>query len=134
MGAFPLLLLVVIAYNIVVFFGGGVGDSVFAEVVYALPMLSGDPWQISLGGIFLATGLVLLLLELVKSAQIGGASQVNHALSLLVFMICLVEFIVVEGFSNDVFAAIMVMTFTDVVAGYTVAIRAARRDYGIGGG
>ncbi len=133
LGAFPLLFLIVIAYNIVVF-AGGAGPEVFQEVVFNLPMASGDPWEMTLGGLFVIVGLFLLFIELIKATDTHGSSQLNHAFSLGVFIICLIEFIIVKGFGNDTFFMILLMTLMDVVAGYTVTIRAARRDFGVGEG
>ncbi len=133
LGAFPLLLLIVIAFNIVVFLGGA-GPEVFREIVFTLPMASGDPWEMTLGGLFVIVGMFLLFIELVKSTETGGSSQLNHAFSLGVFIICLIEFIIIKGFGNDTFFMILLMTLMDVVAGYTVSIRAARRDFGVQGG
>ncbi len=132
MAAFPLLLLVVIAYNAMVFLGGATDPGDFQEVVFTVPMISGEPWEMTLGGLFGIAGLSFLILEVAKSTDTGSTSQVNQALSLIVFMICLVEFVLLKGFGNDAFFALLLMSFIDVVAGYTIAIRAARRDYGIG--
>ncbi len=52
---------------------------------------------------------------------------------MLVFVVCLVEFIVVKQAATSVFFLIMVATLIDVIAGYTIGIRVARRDLNIGG-
>ena len=55
-------------------------------------------------------------------------------LSTFVFIACLVEFIVVRQASTSTFFIIMVIAFIDVVAGYSVSIRSARRDLSVGYG
>jgi hypothetical protein len=54
----------------------------------------------------------------------------NHALSMLVFIICLIEFLLVPAFSTSVFFIIMAMALLDVLAGVVVTIISARRDVG----
>jgi hypothetical protein len=52
---------------------------------------------------------------------------------MLVFIACLIEFLLVDKAFTSVFFMIMVATLIDVVAGYTIGIRVARRDIGFGG-
>jgi len=51
---------------------------------------------------------------------------------MLVFVITLIEFIVVKGFSTSVFFFILIMTAFDVVAGYTISVVSAEHDLGVG--
>ncbi len=139
LGMFPLMALVVIAFNGVVFFGGtlfGAGDaeSAFLEPIQTIGMISGDQWTITLGDVFVTASLILLFIEIVKATHTGTAAIINHALSMLVFIVCLVEFIMLDGFGNTTFFLIMSMALLDVIAGFTVTISTARRDLGVGGG
>jgi hypothetical protein len=52
---------------------------------------------------------------------------------MLVFVACLVEFILVDRAFTSVFFFITIATLIDVIAGYTIGIRVARRDLAIGG-
>ena len=47
------------------------------------------------------------------------------------FIICLVEFLMFEGFATSVFFLIMLMTLMDVMAGFMVTIASARRDFNV---
>jgi hypothetical protein len=138
-GIFPLLALVIIAYNAVVFFGAslfGIEDSLtaFDAVVGSVHIMSGDVWQVTMGDSFVLGALALLFLEIVKSTNTGTSAIVNHGISMIVFVVCLVEFIMFAGFGNTTFFLIMSMTLLDVIAGFTVTISTARRDLGVGGG
>jgi len=73
----------------------------------------------------------------VKSARIKATRTtsneiINHALSMLTFVIALIEFITLKGFATSPFFFIMVMTLFDVIAGYTISIVAAEHDLGLG--
>lgn len=121
--AFPFLALVVIAYNI--FFVLGATD--IGAVVGNVRLPSGAVWTISAGDLLVISGLALLFVEIV-SASSRAVSVVNHGLSLLVFVLCVVEFLLVPGAGTPEFLFITLMTLIDVVAGYTVSIGTARRD------
>ena len=144
---FPLLLLVVIAYNIVALVGAPLfgtnlqldtGEMVFStqalmeEKLFSLPMLSKSEWVLTYGDIFVVVALILLFIELIRSTSIGNSAITNHALSLGVLVICIVEFVVVKGFATSTFFFFSVMALIDVVAGFIISIRAARRDFGVG--
>ncbi|MEO0673171.1 MAG: hypothetical protein AAFZ05_14220, partial [Pseudomonadota bacterium] len=60
-------------------------------------------------------------------------AMVDHGLSMLVFIICLIEFLMVIEAQTSVFFFITVASIIDVIAGYTIGIRVARRDIGFGG-
>jgi hypothetical protein len=55
-------------------------------------MASGAEWIIAFGDVLVLLALILLFIELLKSTSTGTAAIFNHALSMLVFIICLVEF------------------------------------------
>ena len=65
---------------------------------------------------------------MLKSTSTGASAIFNHALSMLVFIVCLVEFLLHPAFATTVFFLIMVMSLLDVLAGVIVTIVSARRD------
>ena len=68
-----------------------------------------------------------------KATYTSGTSLLDHGLSMLVFVVCLIEFLMVRQAQTSVFFFITVATLIDVIAGYTIGIRVARRDIGFGG-
>ena len=125
---FPFLLFSVIAYNAIVFTSG----TSFETIVLQVPMISGAVWSITIGDVLIAATLVLLFIEILKATRTGGNSLIDHALSTIVFIICLIEFLVVPEAATSLFFFITVITLIDVVAGFSVTIRAARRDFAVG--
>jgi hypothetical protein len=121
--AFPFLALVVIAYNVFFVLGATAIGAVLGHV--RLP--SGVEWQVTAGDVHIIAGLALLFVE-VLSAGARVVSVVNHGLSLLVFLVCVIEFLLVRGCGTPEFLFITLMTLIDVVAGYTISIGTARRD------
>ena len=51
---------------------------------------------------------------------------------MLVFIICLVEFLLLANFQTSVFFILTVMCLLDVLAGVVVTIVSARRDFSVG--
>lgn len=137
----PLLVVVVVIYNLLVLAGPGMtvaateNMTVFLErPLLNIPMISKDTWILSTGDLVLMLALVLLFVELVKSTRSDRASMIDHGLSMLLFVVCLVEFIVLRGFATSVFFLITLMTALDVVAGFTISIVSARRDLDVSSG
>jgi hypothetical protein len=123
----PLLAFVVIAY---VAFAAGGAD--FTLTRFTVPMPSGAVWNISLGDMMLAFSLFVLFFEVLKSTRTGGNSVVDHALSMMVFVACLILFLIWPPAGTSLFFLIMLTTLVDVIAGFSVTIRSARRDYSVG--
>ena len=132
---FPMILIAVVAYNLVVFGGGAAGQHDMTKVLdqgFQIGMFSGDIWNVSLGDIFLIGALALLFVEIIKSAGTTHREIINHGLSMVTFVVALVEFIMLRGFGTSVFFLITIMCLFDVVAGYTISLVAAKPDLAIG--
>ncbi|MNK75444.1 hypothetical protein D3C87_949850 [compost metagenome] len=133
--AIPLLVVPVVIYNLVILLGGSAPDavlgpaSVLSEVLFRVPMTSGAVWSISVGDLILFLSLILLFVELLKSTSSQRIAIVNHALSMVLFVVCLVEFLLLPGFAGSVFFLILTMVLLDVLAGFIVTIIASRRDF-----
>jgi hypothetical protein len=127
LSAIPLLAFVVIAY---VAFAWAGADFTLPRFTPTLP--SGGAWQITLGDMLLTFALIVLFFEVVKSTGTGGNSVVDHALSTIVFVACLILFLVWQPAATSLFFLITVISLIDVIAGFSVTIRSARRDYSVG--
>ncbi|MBL0968983.1 MAG: hypothetical protein IBJ02_07715 [Brevundimonas sp.] len=141
--ALPLLVIPVVLYNLVVLtsvLGGGDGsaaaagaDAVLRDPMFSIPMASGASWNVGAGDLILFLSLILLFFELLKSTSSQKVAIVNHALSMILFVICLVEFLLIKGFATSTFFLIVTMVMLDVLAGFIVTIISARKDLDFGG-
>mgnify|MGYP003646340052 FL=1 len=133
-----MLLIPVILYNIVVLFGapGDMGmaqaDAILRDPMFSIPMASGAQWNIGSGDLILFLGLILLFFELIKSTSSQKVAIVNHALSMVLFIVVLVEFLLIRGFATSTFFLIVVMILLDVLAGFIVTIISSRKDFDLG--
>jgi hypothetical protein len=131
----PWLLVAIILYNLIAFTGGTPPPgTVFDSELFSVGLISGGVWRLTVGDLMTIITLVLLFVELIKATRTGGTSIVDHALSTILFVLCLVEFLVVREAATSVFFFILVVTLIDVIAGFSITIRAARRDFGFAGG
>jgi hypothetical protein len=128
--AIPLLVFAFILYNIVVL-GMGV-EGLNKPILDRLRLLSGGEWTFTVGDFILLITLFLLFIEIVKATFTTTSTLVDHALSMIVFVAILVEFMMVQQAATSVFFLIMMASLIDVIAGYTIGIRVARRDLNIG--
>ncbi|HCX68482.1 hypothetical protein [Parvibaculum sp.] len=128
LGTLPLMAIVIIIYNVVVYLTGLSMESQITSIT----LISGAVWTLSVGDLIVYVGLLLLFLELVNATKTGASTIVNHALSMLVLLIALVQFIVLPQFGTSTFFALVLFALFDVIAGFTVTITAARRDFTVG--
>lgn len=142
-GIFPLILFPVLIYNLIAFSGPALKVREHMQsTAIRVPMASQEQiaavaggtdfqrvqWLLTWGDVLILLGLVLLFVELLKSTSTGTSAIFNHALSMLVFIICLVEFLLQPAFATSTFFLIMIMSLLDVLAGVIVTIVSARRD------
>jgi hypothetical protein len=134
--AIPLILFVFILYNAVVLLSGVPAEDTaqfLRKELIPIPMLNGFTWSFSWGDLIVLLLFLALFVELLKATYTSGTSLLDHGLSMLVFVVCLIEFLMVRQAQTSVFFFITVATLIDVIAGYTIGIRVARRDIGFGG-
>jgi len=143
--AIPYTFLSFLLYNVVIVFSGqSAGDAtgdraagaraLLSTELFSIPMISGAQWALTWGDLILVVMLIVLFIEILKATYTSTSSLVDHGLSMLVFIAALVEFIVVPQAGTSVFFLILVGLLIDVVAGFTIGIRVAKRDIGFGGG
>lgn len=123
MVGFPLLLIPLAVYNIVVFLMPGVS---FTETpLFRIPMVSGVEWPVTLSDVLIGLGVVLLLLEVIKGARPGAKYLTDHLLSLIVFGAAAAEFVLWPKFANSTYFLLTLLAMVDFLSG--VALRTRRR-------
>ena len=125
----PFTLFLFLAYNVMVFTGGMPAQ--LDTVLMSITMPSEAVWEVNIGDMLIIVGTIVLFVELFKATRTSHSSIVDHVLSMMVFVAFLIEFIVVKSAGNSVFFILLMLSLVDVVAGFTVSIAAARRDFGI---
>lgn len=128
----PLMIVPFILFNLGLVGLFGADPDPWRAEMFALDMMSGGRWAMTLGDLIVVIGLVCLFFEIIKSTRTSTASVVDHLLSTFVFVAFLVEFLLVRGAAHSVFFVLMVIALVDVLAGFSVSLRGARRDMSFG--
>jgi hypothetical protein len=124
----PALAVVILAYNLLDY-SGSMMDTESLYLDQVLP--STAEFYLKIGDMFVLAGLVALFFEIIKAARLGAGTIVDHMLSTATFVVALVEFLLVPFCGTSTFFFLMVMSLIDVVAGFSVSILSARRDYSV---
>jgi len=129
--AIPILILPVAAYNLLVLTLGGGFWSVLAASRLTAPLFTlhtsaGGAWPVSTGDLLLCVAVFALFLDLVRASASRGWAIVNHALSMALFVVCLVEMLLLPALASSAFFLITLMVLLDVLAGFIVNFAGAR--------
>jgi hypothetical protein len=127
---FPLLLIPFAIYNIIAFLMPGVA---WSSVVSAVHMMSGVDWTMTTGDVLVALAILLLCGEVMKSSRVSRRTIIDHALSLILFLGMMIEFILVKQAATATFFLLLVVGFIDVLGGFAVTLRSAQRDLTVEG-
>ena len=128
---FPLLLVPFALYNIVAFLMPGVS---WTETLTSVSMMSGGTWTMSLGDMLIVLAIILLFAEMMKSTRIGVRSVVDHGLSLLLFLVMIVEFLLVPQAATSTYFLLLIIALVEVLGGFAVTLRTSQRDLTVEGG
>ena len=121
---FPLLLIPLAICNILIFLMPGVS---FAAALFTVPLPSGIAWTVTLSDALLGLGILLLLLEVIKSARPGGKYFTDHFLALLVFGGAAAEFVMLPQFGTSMFFLLTLLMLVDVFSGIGLRARRVKR-------
>jgi hypothetical protein len=68
----------------------------------------------------------LLFVEMLKVVRIGSRGVVDHGLALLLFFAMLAEFVLVSQVASATFFLLLVLSFFEVLGGFTLTMRSTR--------
>jgi hypothetical protein len=122
MVGFPLLLIPLAIYNIIVFL---MPDVSFTDPLVKLTLMSGAEWTVTLSDVLLALAILLLLAEVIKGARPGAKYLTDHLLSLIVFGAAAAEFVLWPKFGTSTYFLLTALSLVDFLSG--LALRTRRR-------
>ncbi len=96
--------------------------------VFSLGLPSGAQLRFLFSDLIMIFGLLLFFVELLLAASPTKTSLLNHALSMALFVVCGLLFLLVAGCGTTTFLFLTTLTMVDVISGYSISIIAARRD------
>jgi hypothetical protein len=122
MVGFPLLLIPLAIYNIIVFLMPSVA---FTDPLVKLTLMSGAEWTVTLSDVLLTLAILLLLAEVIKGARPGAKYLTDHLLSLIVFGAAAAEFVLWPKFGTSTYFLMTALSLVDFLSG--LALRTRRR-------
>ncbi len=122
MVGFPLLLIPLAIYNIIVFL---MPDVSFTDPLVKVMLVSGAEWTVTLSDILLTLAIFLLLAEVIKGARPGAKYLTDHLLSLIVFGAAAAEFVMWPKFATSTYFLMTALSLVDFISG--LALRTRRR-------
>src|SRR5262245_14147974 len=126
---FPLLVIPFAVYNIIEFLIPGASPGVFwTHPVANVALPSGATWTLTASDLMIAVSLVILFVEILKATRLSTRSIIDHLLSTVLFIVMLIEFLLAKQAATATFFLLMMVSFIDVVGGFSVSIRTAQRD------
>jgi len=120
MVGFPLLLIPLAIYNIIVFLMPGVS---FTDPLVKLTLMSGAEWPITLSDVLLALGILLLMCEVIKGSRPGAKYLTDHLLSLIVFGAATAEFALWSKFGTSTYFLLVALSMVDFLSGLALRTR-----------
>ncbi len=123
----PLMLVPFVLYNLGIV-GLAVSDDPWSRELFSVTMITGAVWSMTFADLLVLVALVMLFVEVLKSTRTSNASVLDHLLSTLVFVAFLVEFLLVRQAATSLFFILMMIALIDVLAGFSVSLRASSRD------
>ncbi|MBF0099373.1 MAG: hypothetical protein HQK77_00545 [Desulfobacterales bacterium] len=125
----PLFIIILIVYNMM--FLSGVSFTCTDEPIFEIPLMSKSSLLVLPGDFMLILSILVLYIEIFRATRTSIASIIDHSLSLLTFILFLIEFIVMPGASTSIFLIITLMSLLDVLAGFTITLSTAKRDIAV---
>jgi hypothetical protein len=127
---FPLLLIPFAIYNIIALL---MRDVEWTTPLTTVHMMSGKDWVMTWEDVLVGFAILLLAIEIMKSTRTGTRTIMDHILSMALFVGMLVEFLLLYEAGTSTFFLLMLISLVDVVAGFIISIRTAKRDIDLSG-
>jgi len=127
----PLFFYLLVAANLVML-SGPVDQSMLNVILVEFYLPSQREVILTVSDAFIVTSIFFLYIETFKATRTSVSSIIDHAFSLLAFVVFLIEFLIVPRLGNPTFMIMMLASLMDVVMGFTVTISTAKRDFTMG--
>ncbi|MBR0758127.1 hypothetical protein JQ604_38605 [Bradyrhizobium jicamae] len=120
MVGFPLLLVPLAIYNILVFLMPTVS---LTDPLIKITLVSGVAWAVTLSDVLLALGILMLMLEVIKGARPGAKYLTDHLLALIVFGAAAAEFVMWPQFGTSTYCLLTLLAMADFFGGIAQHVR-----------
>jgi hypothetical protein len=92
-----------------------------------IQMMSGAEFTFTPGDLLLGLSVLILFVEVLKATRFTARTMIDHTLSMILFIVLLVEFLMIKQAATGTFFLLLIISFVDVIGGFSVTISSARR-------
>ena len=124
---FPLLLIPALIYAMIAFPAGDKVTEAMASQAFAMPLASQALWVVTWGHIIVMLSVITLFLEILKSTTPSSAQMIDNGLSVAVFIVTFILWLLVRPFGTAEFFIIVLMCLLDFLAGSVIMTRVSQR-------
>ncbi len=124
----PVFFYVFIVYNIFAFSNGNETQNALNNTVAEIKLASGSILVLNTNDLLIILGIIALYFGIRKSTEICSPSVIGRALSMVVFVLFLVEFTIVKIAGTPSFLILTLMALLEVTAGFYAATSSGSGD------
>lgn len=128
---FGVILVMYMFFQVIFYYNDPTYD-ILGQQLFSIPLPSKQYWSLRMSDLIILMGLVVLMIEIVKSTGVGNVEIIEHVLSTFVALSYLIVFLMAPMAANSTFFILSTMSLIDVIAGITISITQARRDFHVG--
>jgi type III secretory pathway component EscS len=118
LSSLPLILAPLIVYDLVAagLLGPTPGDP-WVQPVFTVTMVSDGRFTLLTGDLLIAAAVICLFVDVLQATRRGRTRTLDHAVSALIFVVCLGEFLMLTAAATSVFFLLTVIAALDPIAG-----------------
>lgn len=125
----PSLTYLLVVYFAIVFTTGNTALEAMDAELFNVTLISQATLKVTVSELLILLGVIALYVEIFKSTRTNTSeTTVEHIISMGLFIVYLILFLVVEKAATSAFLILMMIQLLDVVGGFTISISTARRD------
>ena len=129
----PLMGIVLIIYNLINAGAGSASGFAWGNTWKTMHLPSGAEISLTYSVAFTAFALIVLFIEIIKSTSASNHAITEQILSVLVFIVYLLQFLNSEKVAEPTFLLLTLMSLVEVLACFVILTKVARRDINFGG-
>jgi hypothetical protein len=122
--AFPLLLIPFALYNMIIF----LLNMPVTDTVFSIPLAAGRRLPVTTGELLLGIAMLMLYVEVLKAARLGGKSVMDHVLAFALLAGMAAELALLPRAASPTLLLLAGLALVDLITGLSLAIRRKRRE------
>lgn len=124
---FSLFIFVLGAYFLVIEFAD------LESQIFGITFQNGADFTLTISDTLVIFGVISLFIETVKSARYSSGAIAESSMSIFLSILFLILFLLYSDATTSTFLILMLLSFTESITGFIIAVSTARRDFAING-